>query len=267
MTAETFLQEAEKSGYATEASVAQRMLGTTYLFQGNFREARASLERALSECVRERDEETRFRFALDTEVGATASLAVTAWHLGQSARARQLVDHAVRSMANLDHAATSATAHLHAMLLEVFRGDPAAALHSAVKLLAVARQHGMRFYVALGEIITRWAHGRLLDPEAGAAGPRQALAAYMAEGNKSGAPLFHGLLAELEATTRGPDSALALIDQGLAIAEETGEHFTDPYLYRLRGDTLLKCDPADPASAEGAHQSAIAIAKERGARS
>ena len=36
-----------------------------------------------------------------------------------------------------------------------------------------------------------------------------------------------------------PDSALTLIDEGLAIAKETGEHFTDPYLYRLRGEFLL----------------------------
>jgi len=75
------------------------------------------------------------------------------------------------------------------------------------------------------------------------------------------------LLAELEAATRGPDSALALIDQGLAIADETGERFTDPYLHRLRGEILLKRDPANPAPAEAAFQTAIAIAEDQGARS
>jgi predicted ATPase len=75
------------------------------------------------------------------------------------------------------------------------------------------------------------------------------------------------LLAELEATTRGPDSALPLIDQGLSIAEETGEHLTDAYLYRLRGDILLERNPANPAHAEEAFQNAIAIAEEQGARS
>jgi len=79
--------------------------------------------------------------------------------------------------------------------------------------------------------------------------------------------LFHGLLAELEAATRGPDSALTLIDQGLTIAEETGGHFMDPYLHRLRGDILLKRDPADPAPAADAYRTAIAIAKQQGARS
>jgi predicted ATPase len=75
------------------------------------------------------------------------------------------------------------------------------------------------------------------------------------------------LLAELELEAHGPDAARSLIDQGLGISEETGEHFTDPYLHRLRGDILLRRDPAHPASAEDAYQTAIAIAKQQGARS
>ena len=39
--------------------------------------------------------------------------------------------------------------------------------------------------------------------------------------------------------TRGYDCALARIDRGLAIADETGEYFTVPYLYRLRGEDDL----------------------------
>jgi predicted ATPase/class 3 adenylate cyclase len=266
MTAETFLREAEKSGYTTEASVAHRLFGLTYLFQGNFQDARSSLERALSDCVRERDEETRFRFALDTEVGATVSLALTAWHLGQSARARQLVERALRRTANLDHAATSATAYLYAMFLEVFRGDPAAAFRLGEKLLAVVREHEMQFYVVLGEMMGCWAQARLLDPTAGASGFRQALTAYVDAGNKAGVSWFHGLLAELEVATLGPESALMLIDKGLAIARETGEHWTDPYLHRLRGDILLKRNLADPTPVEEAYQRAIAISKKQGAR-
>jgi hypothetical protein len=41
----------------------------------------------------------------------------------------------------------------------------------------------------------------------------------------------------------------------------------EPYLHRLRGDILLKHDPANPAPAEGAYRTAIATAKQQGARS
>ena len=107
----------------------------------------------------------------------------------------------------------------------------------------------------------------LYEPEVGARELREALADYLKQGNQVDAPRFHGLLAELEAATTGPDSALFLIDQGLAIAQKTGEHFTDPYLHRLRGDILLRRDPANPAPAEEAFKTAIAIAKQQGARS
>jgi len=63
------------------------------------------------------------------------------------------------------------------------------------------------------------------------------------------------------------DGALTLIDQGLAIAKETGEHFTDPYLHRLRGEILLTRSPASPVLAEKAFRTAIVIAKGQGARS
>ena len=54
----------------------------------------------------------------------------------------------------------------------------------------------------------------------------------------------------LEAETNGLDAALTLIDEGLGFSEETSERFSDPYLHRLRGDILLKRDPANPAPAD-----------------
>jgi hypothetical protein len=60
---------------------------------------------------------------------------------------------------------------------------------------------------------------------------------------------------------------LALIDEGLTTAQGTAEHLTDSYLHRLRGHILLKRNPDDVAPAEETYQTAIAIAKEQGARS
>ena len=51
----------------------------------------------------------------------------------------------------------------------------------------------------------------------------------------------------------------------MAIAGETDEHYLGPPW--LRGDILLKRNPADPAPAEEAYRTAIAVAKQQGARS
>ena len=105
------------------------------------------------------------------------------------------------------------------------------------------------------------------QPEAGAIQLRAALAAYVGLGNALGAPFFRGLLAELEAMAQSPDSALAGLDEALSLAERTGEHGTDAFLHRLRGDILLKRDPPALVPAEEAFQTAIEIAEVQEARS
>jgi predicted ATPase len=265
--AEVFLEEAEEGGYATEAGYARRCLGASCYYQGKLLEARMHLERTLADYRSDRDAPLRFRFGHDTRVLATANLVTTTWHLGHVERARQLAEQAVQSASELGHVPSGAFAHAFKTGLEVLRDDPAATLRSAETLLALAREHGMEFFVAVGEAYAGWARGRLEDPHAGSQVIRRTLAEHFNETNRINVPLFHGLLAELEAETQGPDAALTLIGHGLAAALETGEHYTDPYLHRPRGEMLFRFDPADPASAEDAYRTAIAIAKEQGARS
>ncbi len=80
-------------------------------------------------------------------------------------------------------------------------------------------------------------------------------------------PLFQGLRAEREAEAQAPDVALNRIDEALALAGETGEHWSDAFLHLLRGEILLKRDPANPKPAEEAFLTAISIAQEQKARS
>jgi predicted ATPase len=78
--------------------------------------------------------------------------------------------------------------------------------------------------------------------------------------------MFQGLLAELEAGAEDADGALTRIDAALALAGETGEHWTDAFLHRIRGEILYKRDPANTVPAEEAFLTAIAIAQRQKAR-
>ena len=90
---------------------------------------------------------------------------------------------------------------------------------------------------------------------------------YVKLGNRIGLPLYLGLLAEREMDGRAGDAALATIDEAPAVASETGEHLYDAFLSRLRGDILFSHAPGDPQPSEQAYLTAIAVAKEQGARS
>jgi predicted ATPase len=221
----------------------------------------------LGNYVHERDAETLFRFGNDTEVSATNFLALTEWHLGEFDHARQLTERSTRRAAELGHVQAIASALFFKAVLESRRDDFASTRLAAEALLALTEEHNLKTYADVGQVYAHWARGRHVDPESGALGLRQALESYVDLGNKSGAPSFYGMLAELEAMIGGNDEALVQIDLGLAMADETEEHFTDPYLYRLRGECLLKREARNSAPAEEAFQTAIAVAKQQGARS
>ena len=266
-TAEAFLREAESEGRPTEAGVARRVLGFVLLKLGDLQAARSVLERALGDYINERDAETLFRFGNDTQVSATNFLALTEWHLGELEHARQLTDRSSRRAAELGHVAAIASALYFKVVLESRRDDFASTRLAVEPLLALTEEHNLKTYADVCQVFANWVRGRQVDPESGVLGLKQALESYVGLGNKSGAPSFYGMLAELEAMTGGYDSALMQIDQGLAIADETEERFTDPYLHRLRGECLLKREPGNSAPAEEAFQTSIAVAKQQGARS
>ena len=129
-----------------------------------------------------------------------------------------------------------------------------------------AKRMRLRSMQLVGALQSAWASARLDGRETGATELRQALAAFTDQGNKLFVPFFQGLLAEIEAQGDA-EGALTRIDEALALAGETGEHWSDAFLHRLRGEILLKRDPANTAPAEDAFLTAIAVAQQQKARS
>ena len=195
-------------------------------------------------------------------------LALTSWQLGEVDRARELIDQANRRGKELGHAPSMAHPLAWKSELELLRGDAAAALSAAEALNALSREHGMPFWGIRAELVMGWARGRLFDAAAGAEELRRVLAVSADRGAIGDEWLCLALLAELEVEVElGAESALTHIDQGLALAHQVDCRCDLAFLHRLRGEILLKVDPSNPARPEEAFQTAIAIAREQGARS
>ena len=92
------------------------------------------------------------------------------------------------------------------------------------------------------------------------------MTAFTKQGNKLYVPFLQGLLAELEAEGQDRGTALTHINEALGLADETGEHWTDSLLHRIRGKILLKLDPANTGPAEEALLAAIAVAQQQKAK-
>jgi adenylate cyclase len=117
-------------------------------------------------------------------------------------------------------------------------------------------------YLIWAALPLAWARAKIGDRDAGSAELRKALADYANQGNKIHLPFYRGLLAEIEAEGGDATAALVGIDEALALAGETGEHWFDAALHRIRGEILVKQNPA-----EAAFLAAIAVAQQQKASS
>jgi tetratricopeptide (TPR) repeat protein len=96
---------------------------------------------------------------------------------------------------------------------------------------------------------------------------RTGLARLREQGSVLWTPLFETMLAEIEAEAGQIDAALATIDHVTSESARTAQRWFSAETHRIRGEILLKQNPADPAPAEAAFLAAIAVAQQQKARS
>jgi adenylate cyclase len=263
--AETFRREAGDGADAPSLVRACACMGLIVLTQGDPAGARTHLKEALQIYDPGWDREAKLRFG--SEVGALASafLANASWLLGDVALARELIDQAAARAIQSQHAPTKAFICSRLAQLDAVRGDAKAMLSKSETMIELSQEHGIARYLAWGKTYRGWAKARLGDRDAGVRELREGLAGLADQGSKVHVPLYQSLLAEIEAAMG--ESGLDRIDGALALAGETGEHWSDSFLHRIRGEILLKLDPTNTAAAEQAFRAAIAIAQAQKARS
>jgi hypothetical protein len=146
--------------------------------------------------------------------------------------------------------------------LDCVRRDPTRALVNAETAIALAGDFNLPTWRMIGALNLSQARAFL------AANPTDLneLRAKLAQG--VGLPEIHrSYLAEGYAGFGELEPALALASQALAGIEAKGLHAFLREAHRVRGEILLKRGPADPAPAEQAIQSAVAVARAQGSRS
>jgi predicted ATPase len=263
----TLSREAEEAGRVTEARGVSWWLGWIAYWNGDFLEARTRCERAIVDAEDPKaDPKVSERFG-HFRTHATSVLAATMWQLGEVECARETINGAIERASERGHIGALVDALFWKSYLEIWRGDPLAALTAAEALEPVAREHGMMLYVNAAELHEGWARGRTADPMAGASQVQRVLSAFVEQGVRVNLGFYSGLLAELEAEALGAESALGRIDEAFRLSNAVEHGCSLSFLHRLRGEILLKRDPSDPAPAEKAFRTSIAIAKEQSARS
>ena len=252
-----------------EAGVAHRVVGTTLrLFRRRIRkEAREHLERALTLFQPGRDDDLAFRFGQDAGVAAMCYLAIASWPLGNVGRAVSLVDGAHERLASVAHIGTRPYAKLHAAMFELMRGDRARAAQNGSETARLAREHDLPLWRAYGAFFEGLATAELGALGEGLSDMRRGVESLRQQDLLNFDGLYKIALADAETRAGDRVRAIAILDEALATADRLCYRAFEAELNRTRGEILLECDPANPAPAEEAFQTAIAVAKRQGTRS
>jgi predicted ATPase len=104
--------------------------------------------------------------------------------------------------------------------------------------------------LALGTIPRGWALVKQGRGAEGLAQIRQGLAAYRASGMALFQPHFLALLAEAYGDMEQAEEGLTVLDEALAVVEQSGERYWEGELHRLKGTLLLARSAACQAEAE-----------------
>ena len=264
-----FLSDVEASPESPEASVAHRIAGITHWFAGDYVEAREHLERALALFQPGRDDDLAFRFGTDAGVTAMLYLALTLWPLGDIRRAVSLVNDAEARtrIVGVAHTGSHANARMLAAAFEVMRGYLWRAARNGVELARLAREHDLSMWKAFGIFLEGVATAEDRAAGEGLADMRRGVELLREQNVLMFDGLFKIALAETEARAGDVERAVAALDEALATCERIGHRAFEAELHRVRGEMLLKRDPVNPAPAEEAFQTAIAVAQAQQARS
>ena len=152
-------------------------------------------------------------------------------------------------------------------MFELMRGDRARAARNGSEAARLAREHDLPLWRAYGSFFEGLATAELGALSEGLSDMRRSAESL----RQQNLPNFDGLLkialAEAEARAGDRDRAIAILDEALATADRLGYRAFEAELHRARGEILLKRDPTNPAPAEDAFLTAIAVAKQQGTRS
>ena len=262
-----FLEDVAARPDSVEACVAHRVAGSTHWFAGEYREAREHLERAVALFQPGRDDDVAFRFGQDVGVAAMHYLAIVLWVLGDVARAIALAQQAHERIERIPHANTRAYGKLHMALFELIRGEVSRAVPNALELGRVARENDLPLFRALAVFLEAWAKSQT----AGSADAREEMSRAADVLRERNIRCFDGPLklahAQEEARLGDLERAISIVDDAMADFDRRGHRAMDAELHRVRGEILLKRDPANPGPAEEALKAAIAMAQQQGARS
>ena len=227
---------------------AHRAMGGALVELGRCTEALQHLDAGIALYTTHRQHPYDVFIGRDSRVVCECLAARALWALGYPDRAAERVEVAFALSRELAHPQTLMVAGHFAVQLHQLRGEPLLAQERASEVVKLADEYGLELWVSLGKIDLGWADAELGNAQQGIEQMQRNLATYEATGAKLRSPYFLGLLADEMGKIGRLEEGLAAIASALTLAEQNGEKYWLPELYRIKGELIVKTVDQQPTS-------------------
>ena len=235
--------------------------------RGLFADAHEHIERGIALYDEVRHEPHRYLYlGHDPAVCALGIDASVQWILGYPERAVRLEREAVALAKRLQHVPSLALALWFVGDSQIARDDITAVMTTATELRALCEEHGLPYQHAAALILLGWALARTGEVGEGTRQLVEGLGAWNQLGARAYVPHGICLLAESHLVGGRTAEGLECVARALAIAADTGEHWSVSRLHQLQAQLLLQMHGSDHESAETHLRTAIGTACAQGAR-
>lgn len=240
LLAEQLLGVAQQESSQALLLEAERALGQTLYFQGHLPEALHYLQQSVNRYDAERHAAHVFLYGQDPKVVSLVQQARTLWLLGYPDLAFQQAENAILFAHEVSHPYSLALAQYHALVVHLARRDRNKVHRLTDELQQLSTAHGFPYWQSSNQIIYGWMLAQQEQWEQGIQEMLQGLFAYKATGAVVNRPYSLALLAEIYGRVGQTSEGLALVTEALALVQQSGGHFYEAEMLRLRGELLLQ---------------------------
>ena len=194
-------------------------------------------------------------------------MALPLWFLGYPQQALTWSHDGLTLARSLAHPFSSAaTLTWMAMLHQCLRDGPQAQV-LADEAIALSREEGFPFWVAVATMVSGWALIEQGQQEAGMIQIQQGVTACQDTGARIWLPYQLSLLAEAHGKVGQVEEAQELLREASKIAQQSGERYWEAEIYRLQGELLLSSPANRVVEAEACFNQAMEVARRQLAKS
>lgn len=238
---EKLLEIANEGGGALDRRAeAHRCLGWTLFCLGQFQSAQKYINVAMPLYDRAKSEELAHQVIVDAGGVGLANLGWISWFLGDTPKAVEYATQSIEHAREIDHPFTLAYTLCTAAALHQFRREPLQVAIYANEAVAIALEHGFKYWSAWGTSLSGWSHFMQSKETYDLEILRNGIKDYRETASNLLAPYIFSLLAECEIHSGQLDEALITLNESINICNSCNINFYLPETYRLKADVYYR---------------------------